>query len=781
MLPKLEGNDLVLSFFGAVKLTLRVLFGEHREAYRQLDTLLDIRSSLNPHYLYTKVSFYGGLTCIANLAGAEDDAAREERLARLDRFVAELESWARLAPMNYQHEYDLLMAEKSRVAGEHLQAVQLYEEAISGARRNRFVHDAALANELYAMFWMEQGNERLAGEYMRSARSLYSSWGATAKVSQLQRLYPRYFETRSVQASQPDAQGDSDAGQRNGGQSGIRQMMNTDGIIRASQLLSSETDSDRLLSSMMKLVLDNSDASRVVLIIRRESGWFVRAECDVEGASDVVLLDQPYRAFECDNGNDDAGCLVPPSVFDYCRRSRKAIAVRDAQADQRFSTDGLIRARNIRSVAGIPALHQAELKAVLYLEHRQLVDAFSLENLQVLQHLTTQLGISLEHTELRESLEQKLRELRESEERYTRAVSGSDAGIWEWDVQSGRVFYAGWLLELLGYESEGLSDSLDEFWSRLHPDDIETTRVALDRHLSLRKPFDVNYRLRTRSGAYRWLHARGQASWDESGSATRMSGSVTDITARKNAELEARRHQEALARVERASLLSQLAASIAHELSQPLTGILSNAQAAEMLLKSGEWQEGELAEVMADIVGDAKRGGAVIHGLQDLYREQDVERHPVDVNKLVEATVQLLHSEFVTNSVKATTGCASSVPLIEGNRVQIQQVLVNLLMNAVQAMRDVERGNRELQIATSCDEDGIAVWVQDRGPGIDPDRIDRMFEPMATWKPGGTGMGLAISRSIIQTHGGIMWAENRPGGGASVGFRIPAANGGQRT
>ncbi len=247
----------------------------------------------------------------------------------------------------------------------------------------------------------------------------------------------------------------------------------------------------------------------------------------------------------------------------------------------------------------------------------------------------------------------------------------------------------------------------------------------------------------------------------------------TDITDLKHAERDARDQMDALARVDRATRLGQLTGSIAHELNQPLTGILSNAQAAELMLESDGWKRDEFAKIMSEIAADTKRAGDVIRGLRELYREHKEDLSPVDVNTVVAETTQLLHSEMVMQQVEFTTECAASLPKVNGNSVQIQQVLVNLIMNGVQAMSSVPRDERLIRVATASEENEVIVWVEDRGPGIDRDKIERIFEPLATWKPGGTGMGLALSNSIIEAHGGKLWAENRPNGGARVGFAIP--------
>ncbi len=251
-----------------------------------------------------------------------------------------------------------------------------------------------------------------------------------------------------------------------------------------------------------------------------------------------------------------------------------------------------------------------------------------------------------------------------------------------------------------------------------------------------------------------------------------------DITDLKRAEQEAREQREALARVERATSMGQLTGSIAHELNQPLTGILSSAQAGELLIKKGQLDSDALTEIMAAIAADAKRAGEVLHNLRDLYREQKGEFAPVDITQVVEEVVRLLHSELVFENVELTTEYAPSLPRVDGNRIQLEQVLVNLMMNGIQAMSGMTGDSRLLYVGTQFDANEVSVWVEDRGQGIDPDTIHHIFEPLATWKPGGTGMGLAVSNSIVEAHGGRMWAQNLPVVGAHVGFALPVKKAG---
>ena len=273
-----------------------------------------------------------------------------------------------------------------------------------------------------------------------------------------------------------------------------------------------------------------------------------------------------------------------------------------------------------------------------------------------------------------------------------------------------------------------------------------------------------------------WIQCHLYPLWDANGDLQNVVNTYMDITEVKRIEREAQEQREALARMSRARKMGQLTGSMAHELNQPLTGILSSAQAAEMMVKNGQPDSDGIAEILAGIVADTKRASDVIRNLRDLYAEQKAEFLPVDLNAIIEDATQLLHSELVERQVTLSTEYSSSIPILDGNRVQLQQVMVNLIVNGCEAMSHLGQDDRRLHIATAYDGGEIDASVEDCGPGIDPEKLDDIFAPLATCKSGGTGMGLAISSS----HGGRMWAENRPEGGARVGFSIPVLTEGQQ-
>jgi|GEM_PF-128458 len=465
---------------------------------------------------------------------------RQETITRVASNQLRMRLWSENAPMNFKHKYDLVAAETARVTGNIGPAMDNYEHSIKGARDNGFIHEEALANELYARFWQQRGNDRIAEMYMREARVLYHQWGAGAKVSHLENRYPQWFKAKTIPRVQSDSPRRPGTGHTTITQPITSIQVDLDSIINASQTLSAETDLEQLLNRMMNLVMANSGAGKAVLLLRQENGWFVQARSDVTTAEHAILLNRSYDPADSDN----EGLMVPERVFHYCRRSKDVLVVGEAHLDQRFAEDRMIQKYGIKSIACIPSLNRGELKAMLYLENRQMPGVFDLERLEILQHLASQFGVSVENALLYDRLSRKVRELQESEERYEMAVTGSAAGIWDWELDSDKIYYSDRLKELLGYAPDELPDTLDEFWNRLHPDDYEAARRAVVKHLEERVLYNIDCRLQTKSGEYRWFHARGQALWDNRGKAIRMSGSITDITARKHAEEGLRQSKE---------------------------------------------------------------------------------------------------------------------------------------------------------------------------------------------------------------------------------------------
>ena len=262
------------------------------------------------------------------------------------------------------------------------------------------------------------------------------------------------------------------------------------------------------------------------------------------------------------------------------------------------------------------------------------------------------------------------------------------------------------------------------------------------------------------------------------GKADQVLGSATDVTVRKHAELELGRQRNELAHFSRVTMLGQLSGSLAHELNQPLAAILSNAQAALRFMANNNYDRDELREILQDIVNDDKRAGEVIRGLRLLLKKGEMRREVLEANEVVRDVLKLMRSDILNARVHLISDLAPALPTVAGDRVQLEQVLLNLVMNGCDAMADTAASDRQLLVTTECVAgNGVRVSVADRGPGIPPEDLERVFEPFYTTKARGLGLGLAVCRKIIAAHGGRLWAENNAGGGARLLFTVPASSG----
>jgi two-component system sensor kinase FixL len=243
---------------------------------------------------------------------------------------------------------------------------------------------------------------------------------------------------------------------------------------------------------------------------------------------------------------------------------------------------------------------------------------------------------------------------------------------------------------------------------------------------------------------------------------------------RKRAEQEAFDARRELLRMDRLSRMGELSASLSHELNQPLTAILSNAGAALRLLQADELSPGELEEILKDIVKDDKRAGDIIRGLRTLVKRDEGERETISINDVLHEAVSLFRSEAIIRNIRIEVDLADPLPLLYINKVQIQQVLINLMMNAAESMARDESANKVIVLQTLVPQGGmVQVAVRDFGTGIKDQELHKIFEPFFTTKRSGLGMGLSLSRSIIESHGGHIWAENNPDKGITFYFDLP--------
>jgi len=331
----------------------------------------------------------------------------------------------------------------------------------------------------------------------------------------------------------------------------------------------------------------------------------------------------------------------------------------------------------------------------------------------------------------------------------------------------------------LDFTGRPLEEQLGDGWTEnIHPEDRAGSVKIYVEAFDARQPFTIEYRVRRYDGQYRWISDHGVPRYDPEHNFLGYIGSCVDITEQKRAEQEAVRMREELAHVSRVSTLAELGGALAHELNQPLAAILSNAQAAARFLDSGHLNINELREILNDIAQEDRRAGEVIVRMRAMLKKEDAKMASEDVNEIVHDVLGMLRSELLIRKVMPITQLTPELPLVRGDRVRLQQVLMNLIVNACDAMSAVPPPERQVTIQSEGAEYGfVQISVADRGSGFSVKNSTEMFEAFHTTKPDGLGLGLVICRSIIESHGGRLSVSDNNDRGATVRFTVRTENG----
>ena len=353
--------------------------------------------------------------------------------------------------------------------------------------------------------------------------------------------------------------------------------------------------------------------------------------------------------------------------------------------------------------------------------------------------------------------------LADSERRMNLAARAARLSILAWGITRDKVGVAAKRRRHAGAAKES-PIHFDQVLESVHPADREALERALRQAVAKDEELDVEYRTLAPDGELHWVSMRGRV---EKGSEQRLTGVALDITARKGAELQAEKDRSALTHMTRVSMMGQLSASIAHQLNQPLAAILGNAETARKMLDREGLDLVELREICNDIVAEDLRAAEVIRRLGALYKRGELRLASLDLNELVLETLDLVRTELATRHVVPVAELAPSLPAIEADRVQLQQVLLNLILNGADAMNDTEAMQRKLVIRTELGGAQVRLCVVDQGKGIAQQDLKNVFDAFWSTKPGGIGVGLAICQSIIRAHHGTMTAVNNPAGGAT--------------
>jgi PAS domain S-box-containing protein len=344
--------------------------------------------------------------------------------------------------------------------------------------------------------------------------------------------------------------------------------------------------------------------------------------------------------------------------------------------------------------------------------------------------------------------------------------------IWRSGVDKGCDFFNPWWLAFTG---RTLAQECGAGWAEgVHPDDLDACLASYGEAFDARVPFRLEYRLRRFDGEYRWVLDLGTPRYDSTRRFTGYIGCCFDITDRKQAEQDLGEAHAEIGRVSRLTALGEFAAALSHELRQPLTAMILNARSSLHQLEKTPLDRDAVKEALDDVVDAGHRAEAVIKRNRELFRHHRVQTSALDINAVVREVLVLSATRLQEHHVTVAADLAGDLPSVPGDRIELLQVLLNLLANAIDAMEPIERSGRRITITTSrLDQDSVVVAVKDCGVGLDAVDMQRMFTLSYTTKATGTGVGLSISRSIIQAHGGRIWASRNGDRGATFSFTLP--------
>ena len=829
VVPQLAtANDWTgLYHFYCNKLILNYLFGNIAHALTAAEQARLHEASLAGMFIVPTFYFYESLAIL----GSHEDLRSQQPTTHSQRIShnrAALKLWAQSSPCNHQHRSDLVDAEYHRVVGCKADALELYDRAIAGAKANGYLQEEALANELTAQFYLAWGKDKIAQDYLTNAYYGYAQWGATAKVKALEHRYPNLLAPM-VHSQQPsvsttetvfatdafDASPASDTQpSTSGSTSSVSAALDLTTVLRASQVLSSEIQLDKLLATLLRIVLETAGADKGGLLMPREQQWFVEA---------VAIVDQPTQVESVALSQSVA---VPHALINMVKHGLEPVVIMDAAAHPILASDAYVTQHQPKSLLCTPILQQGKLIAILYLENQLTVGAFTRDRVELLNVLCTQASISLANARLYTQAQEDQRRLVTlmSNLPGMAYVAGNDE---HWTM----YFASEGCFELTGYTSDELiNNRVTDFGSMIHADDIEATGLEVEAAIAAQQPYRVTYRIRTKQGQEKWLWEQGQALLDEKGHPTLLEGLIIDISDRKAAEVAVVQKSQALSEAlsqlqgaqlqmvqgEKMATLGNLVAGVAHEINNPigfLNGSIRNAEdyVQDLLEHLKTYQDlqppndavqasaeevdldflrEDLPKLLHSMKGATDRIKGISTSLRTFSRADMEYKVRANLHEGLDSTLLILKYRLKANDqrpaieVEQNYGELSEIECFPG---QLNQVFMNILANAIDMFDEIAQENTFgtlkkqpqkiiIQTAKLANKNAVEIRIADNGEGMSDEVKSKIFDSSFTTKAvgKGTGLGLAIARQIVvDTHGGTLDVQSAMGRGTEFSIRLP--------
>ncbi|MEH1965663.1 AAA family ATPase [Nostoc sp.] len=822
MIPKhRQANELtVMAELYIYKLLLGYSFGNYKAAIDYIHQGKEYLLGVSGLIFVPIFHFYAALTHLA-LFPSQREIEPAEILGQVEIHQTTLYQWAQNAPMNHLHKWHLVEAEKQRVLGNKAEALENYDRAISLAKANGYIQEEALSNELLAKFYLDWGKEKVAQAYMQEAYYCYAHWGAKAKIEDLEKRYPQLLQSilqqqrinfntletisfRSTSSSTRTSSTDS---------SSISDVLDFTSVLKAAQAISSSLELDQLITSLTRIILENSGAKKCVLLLPQDNTWQVRAITFIAHEKIQTILELQ----SLDNCQD-----IPVNIINYVKNTKQTVVIDNCKTDIIGLIGEYMHRTQPQSVLCTPIINQGHLVGILYLENQLTQGVFTSDRLSVLNFLCTQAAISLENAQL-------YNHLHEREKFLSSIYEGVGCLIFVTDIRdNGRFEYTGWSKSCELAIGISASEVLGKTPQELHGHEGAVVYQNYLRCFQTGIPITYEECLTFNNQKAWWLTTLSPLK-DETGKVYRVVGTTINISDRKQAESAVTEKSQALGTAledlqqaqlhivqsEKMSALGNLVAGVAHEMNNPLGFIAASLKQAKPTLADIvehlklyqkslpnpgdeikdhaekidlDYTLEDLPKAIDSMVIACDRLKNISTSLRTFSRADKDYKVPFNIHEGIDSTILILKHRLKANEQRPAIEVITeygNLPQVECFPGQLNQVFMNILANAIDALDESNSGRifeeiqdkpNKITIQTSLKDHQVQITIADNGKGMNEEVKQKVFDHLFTTKAvgKGTGLGLAIAQQIVmEKHGGSIHCNSYPAKGTEFVITIP--------
>ncbi|MBO0348125.1 AAA family ATPase [Phormidium pseudopriestleyi FRX01] len=753
ILPKLKAANDGWSLFNVylAKTILNFLLKQRQVALTYATLADEYSGSVSGAFTMAVHNFYYSLVLLSVYPSASAEE-QQKYLQQVECNQDKMKKWAELGPMNYQHKYELVEAEKARVLGRSLEAMDAYERAIAGAKENGYLPEEALGYELASNFYRDRHQDKFADTYLTESSAIYTKWGAKIKVDQLEAKYP---QLKLLQPA-PSRRGVAIAQMTTATTFGSSAALDLATVIKASQAISSELQIEKLVEKLMNILLENAGAQKGFLVLAEGENLILAAEVGLDKKSQgVKLLDAL-----------DSTADLPWSIIHYVRRTQNYMVLNDAIREGLFTNDRYVSTHQVKSLLCAPFVNQGKLVGIVYLENNLTRSAFTHDRLEVLRLLSGQAAISID-------LARTVNQLQDTVAYLNAIVNNIADGLLVTDMRDRISRLNPALLEMFGLPAtelqgqdcqKGLSSELASL--------VSQSREHLAEVLSAEIPL-TNNRIGKAVATSIVTESTGE---DSDPSCIGTVTLIRDITTEKEVD----------------RMKTDFISTVSHELRTPLTSVVGFAKIVNKKLQdkivsalgnADQKTQKTLRQVMDNIeiiISEGERLTNLINDVLDIAKMEagkvEWQMQPISLSELMERAIASTSSLFQSSQLQVQVEIQPELPQVSADRDRLLQVLINLISNAV---KFTDTGTVTLCATQNENDEQVVVSIIDTGIGIPTEFQDTVFEKFKqvgdtlTDKPRGTGLGLPICKQIIEHHGGKIWVESTPAQGSNFSFSLP--------